>query len=116
VAYDEGLSQIFREALSECEGISEKRMMGGVCFFHYGNMLGGANRDKKNGGHLMFRVGKAQEGEALSRPGASPVILGGRRMGGMIFLDETACEPAEVQHWINLTFNFVGQMPAKTET
>ncbi len=34
MAYDEALTQRMRKALKSTEGITEKRMMGGVCFFH----------------------------------------------------------------------------------
>ena len=71
MAYDEQLATRFRKAINEPSNISEKRMMGGLCFLHNGNMIGGADRNKEGSGRFMFRVGKDNETEALSRPGAA---------------------------------------------
>jgi hypothetical protein len=114
MAYDERLAGMLRDALAAGSEITEKRMMGGVCFFHRGNMVCGADHDKIEGGRLMFRVGKAQESAALARPGAIPVVLGGRRMGGLVFVDETACTSGTVREWIDLAMTFVEHLPPKS--
>ena len=54
-------------------------------------MIGGADHTKEGAGCFMLRVGKDNEQEALARLGATIVEMGGRRMGGMIFVDENAC-------------------------
>ena len=113
MAYDEELVGRFRDALGDDASISEKRMMGGICFFINGNMLGGANRTKEGERRFMFRVGKDNEEEALGRPGASLVELGGRRMGGMIFVAEAKCGADAMLEWITLARNFVDHMPPK---
>lgn len=113
MVYDEALAARYRDALEGMVGISEKRMMGGVCFFVNGNMIGGADRMKSGGGRFMFRVGKDNQTEALTRPGASIVELGGKRMGGLIFVDEDFCDDVALTSWIAMAFSFVGDMPAK---
>jgi hypothetical protein len=113
MAYDEPLASRFRSALDGIVGISEKRMMGGVCFFLNGNMVGGADRAASGDGRFMFRVGKENEDEALSRDGASIVVLGSKRMGGLIFVGEDHCDDAALGEWISLAFSFVGELPAK---
>ncbi len=87
--------------------------MGGVCFFLNGNMIGGADRTKIGDGRFMFRVGKENETEALARPGASIVELGSKRMGGLIFVEEDACDDVVLAAWFSLALSFVGEMPAK---
>lgn len=74
--YDEELSDRLRNALEGMTGVSEKRMMGGLCFMLNGNMLGGAHREKSGEQLFMFRVGKENEDAALSLPGARPMQLG----------------------------------------
>lgn len=59
MAYDEQLTDRLRNTLEGLAGLSEKRMMGGVCFLLQGNMLGGADRTKDGAGRFMFRVGRA---------------------------------------------------------
>ena len=113
MAHDELLAQRLREAIGERSGLSEKRMMGGVCFMVEGHMLGGANRQKDGSGRFMFRVGKNNEAEALTRTGAIPVEKGGRRMGGMVFVDEAACDGAALKSWVALALSFVGALPPK---
>jgi TfoX/Sxy family transcriptional regulator of competence genes len=113
MAYDELLSMKFRDALEDRAGVTEKRMMGGICFFLDGNMIGGVDRTKSGEGRFMFRVGKDNEGEALRRPGAVIVEQGGRRMGGLIFVDERVCDAAALEEWIALALSFVRTLPPK---
>ena len=64
MAYDEDLTNRMRTALDGVDETSEKRMMGGVCFFLNGNMLSGADRSKDGVRRFMFRVGKDKHAEA----------------------------------------------------
>jgi len=114
MAYDEDLTNRFRDALGGMVAITEKRMMGGVCFFLNGNMIGGADRSKTGERRFMFRVGKDLEGEALTRPGAIPLVMGNRRMGGMIFVDAEECTDGQLADWISLTLQFTSKLPAKS--
>ncbi len=113
MAYDEELTDRFRNAIDGMVGLSEKRMMGGVCFMLDGNMLGGADRQKTGLGRFMFRVGKDNEAEALLRPGATIMEQGGRRMTGLIFVDEDECNDEQLSNWIALALTFVGKLPPK---
>lgn len=113
MAYDELLAERLRHAIGDQSNVSEKRMMGGVCFMIDGNMLGGVDRQKDGSGRFMFRVGRDNEAEALSRPGAIPLEKNGRRMGGMVFMDETVCDCNVLKEWIALTLSFVGTLPPK---
>ena len=61
MGYDESLAQTMRAALGQGGGISEKRMMGAICFFLNGNMVGGVDRPKGGTDRFMFRVGKNNE-------------------------------------------------------
>ena len=113
MAYDEALTDRFRDALAGRPGISEKRMMGGVCFFVDGNMIGGADRDRTGASRFMFRVGKENEAIALSRHGARIMEQGGKRMGGLVFVDEQACDTTALKDWVSLAIGFVATLPPK---
>jgi len=64
MAADDQLTKRFYKALGKRKGVTEKRMMGGLCFMFNGNMVGGADRDAKTQyGRFMFRVGKDNEKE-----------------------------------------------------
>lgn len=113
MAYDEELAGRFRGVLDGHEGITEKRMMGGICFLHHGNMIGGTDRSKDGDGRFMFRVGKVNEAEALARDGATIMEQGGRRMGGLVFVDEETCDEDAMKNWVSLALSFVATLPAK---
>ena len=113
MAYDEILTQRFRKALARRRGITDKRMMGGICFLKNGNMIGAADRNKQGLGRFMFRVGKQNEARALRRKGAYVMEHGGRRMGGFIFVNEDDCNDAQLRAWIDLALEYVGSLPAK---
>jgi len=108
MAYDEHLAQRVRKITEHRLDITEKKMFGGVCFFLNGNMLCGIEV-----GRYMFRVGKAQEEEALEKSGASPMDLTGKPMGGLVYVEEEACEGKFLQEWLSFAEQFVGTLPPK---
>lgn len=111
---DEGLNQHMRDALAAHVGISEKRMMGGLCFFLNGNMLCGARRHQDGVGRFMFRVGKVNEETALSDPTAQQVIHGSRKLGGFVRVDANDCDEAALRRWLQLCLEHAAALPAKT--
>ena len=110
---DEVLNARMRRALAAHAGISEKRMMGGHCFFLNGNMLCGARRHKDGVGRFMFRVGKAQEPVALADPTAQPVIHGTRKLGGFVRVDEDVCDDGALLQWVRLCLAHAAALLAK---
>ena len=113
MAYDEALAQRLRDGLRGTKGVTEKRMMGGLCLLLNGNMLGGIDRTKSGRDRFMFRVGKENEAKALRRPGASIVEMGGRRMGGLIFVESDVCDHAVLKEWLSMTLDYVAHLPKK---
>lgn len=109
MAYDEGLAEILRGDLQDLDGITEKRMFGGLCFLWHGHMLCGVHRDG-----AMFRVGKDNEDAALSVEGARPMTFTGRRMGGMIDIADAAlADDGRRGRLMRLARGFVGDLPPK---
>ncbi|MEM9585450.1 MAG: TfoX/Sxy family protein [Pseudomonadota bacterium] len=110
---DETLAARMRDALAAHAGISEKRMMGGICFFLNGNMLSGARRHKDGVGRFMFRVDKAQEVAALADPTAGAVMHGSRKLGGFIRVNEGECDDDALHRWLQLCLAHAAALPAK---
>ncbi len=108
MAYDEALVHRVRRALADRKNVGETKMFGGTCFMLQGNMLCGVDRSR-----LMFRVGKDQAAEALSRPGARPMDITGKPMAGFVFVDPAQCDARQLRSWITLAENYVGALPAK---
>ena len=70
MAYDEDLAMRVRGVLGTRDGLTEKRMFGGLGFMRNGNMcIGVINTD------LMVRVGAEGHAAALLLPHADPWIL-----------------------------------------
>lgn len=113
MAYDHELSERFRNALEGYSNITEKKMMGGLCFLHCGNMIGGADRSKEGVPRFMFRVGKDNHEKALKRAGAEPMIMGQRTMRGFIFVNADQCNKRQLQSWVQTSMKFVGTLPDK---
>ncbi len=113
MAYDAILTQRFRDALGDTKGISEKRMMGGVCFLVNGNMIGGADRSKAGQGRFMFRVGKENADTAAALPGGQQMIQGGRKMSGFFFVDEEVCSEDVMSVWLDLAVQHAMALPPK---
>ncbi len=111
--FDPELGDRMRAALGAHAGISEKRMMGGLCFFLNDHMLCGARRHQDGVGRFMFRVGKAQEDAALSDPGAAPVVHGTRRLGGFVTVEAEQCDPDALQGWLSMCLVHAASLPPK---
>jgi len=114
MAIDSELTKRFYKAIGIRKGVEEKRMMGGHCFMLRGHMLGGADRNAKTDyGRFMFRVGKENESIALLMAGVSVVEQGGRRMGGMVFVDADCCSESDLKVIAKLALDFVRELPPR---
>lgn len=109
MAYDEKLAERIRAALADRRGVSERKMMGGLCFMVGGNMCCGAT-----GAALMVRVGKDGYDEALTKPHVRPLEFGGRRPSGFVLVDPEGCRTARLlARWIERSLDFAATLPAK---
>jgi hypothetical protein len=104
----EKLAGRLRAALAGRKGVSEKKMFSGTCFLLRQNMLCGTGS-----GNFMFRVGKEAHAAALKRRGAKPMVIGGRRMEGFIWVDPAACDARALRSWLGLATDYVGALPPK---
>ena len=111
--YDRELAARYRQALGDTPGLSEKRMMGGLCFFINGNMIGGADRSRTGERRLMFRVGKGLADAAERLPGGEPMVLGGRPMPGFYFVRDECCDDDALAQWIVLALAHAASLPPK---
>lgn len=107
--YDENLAGRVRQALAGQDGITERKMFGGLCFMLRGNMCVGVEKDR-----LLVRVGPVRYQEALARPHARPMDFTGKPMKGLVFVDPggTGDDPA-LQEWVQAGVDFAGSLPAK---
>ncbi len=109
MAYDERLADRVRAALDGQDGLSARKMFGGLAFMVHGNMACGVEGDR-----LMVRVGPDRHEEALGRPHAAPMDFTGRPMKGFVFVEPagTATETA-LQDWVEMGVRFARSLPPK---
>jgi TfoX/Sxy family transcriptional regulator of competence genes len=109
MAYSEALAGRIRAVLEEQEGLSERKMFGGLAFMIRGNMCCGVVGDD-----LMLRVGPERYDDSLARPGARPMDFTGRPMRGMVYVDgQAAATDAKLWEWVEVAVGFAGGLPAK---
>ncbi len=63
----------------------------------------------------MFRVGKDNDAQAATLPGAGPMVQGGRRMSGLFFVPEDVCDDTVLKTWLSLSLalSHAATLPAK---
>jgi hypothetical protein len=109
VAYDEGLAARIRAVLGDTDGVSEKRMFGGIAFLLNGNMCCGVNGDD-----VILRVDAASGEEALCEPHVRVFDMTGRPMKGWLLVGSAAVESDEdLRSWIGKGVAFAGSLPPK---
>lgn len=110
MAYDEDLAGRCRAALRR-RGVAftEKKMFGGLCLLHAGNMIGGVL-----GETLMLRVGGDRYEALLARDHVREMDFTGRRMRGMIYVDpDGTVDAAGLDGWLGEALAFVTSLPPK---
>ncbi|TLV03393.1 TfoX/Sxy family protein [Dyadobacter luticola] len=102
MAFDEKLSDRIREALVNVPNVTEKRMFGGICFMVNDKMCVGIADEK-----LMCRIGEAQYGDALSKPGCTEMVFTGRPMKGYVYVEPEGMRTnKDFKYWIDLCLAF----------
>ena len=108
MAYDPRLAEQLRAALRPLL-ILEKKMFGGLCFLHQGNMICGVHR-----GGALFRVGKSGYAEALDIAGVRPMQMGSKTMGGFVeATEEATADPDSFSRLMAQSRAFVKTLPPK---
>ncbi len=109
MAYDEGLAQRIREALTHAHGVVEKKMFGGLAFMLHGNMCVGVSGDE-----LMVRVGPDGYDEALVQPHAREMDFTGKPLRGFVYVEALGFESdQDLEAWIERGARFARSLPAK---
>lgn len=109
MAYDEGLAQRVREALTDRSELSERKMFGGLCFMLGGNMCCGIVGDE-----LMLRVGPEAYAEVLAREHAREMDFTGRVSRNMVYVGaEGIREDEALAAWLEPAVAFAGSLPPK---
>jgi len=110
MAYDEDLADRLREALQDVDGVTEKKMFGGLAFLVAGNMAVAASGQ----GGLMLRCDPDRSEELVSRPGADRMVMRGKEMDGWLRIDDAAVhDDAALRQWVDVGVGYASSLPAK---
>ncbi len=110
VAYDEDLAERIREAVAGEDGLTEKRMFGGLAFLINGNMAVSASGQ----GGMLLRVDPAQTERLVREPHARRFEMRGREMDGWLRIDPDALgTDADLTHWVTLGVTYARSLPPK---
>ncbi|OXM75350.1 MULTISPECIES: TfoX/Sxy family protein [Amycolatopsis] len=109
MAYDHELADRVRDLLSGADGMSEKRMFGGLGFLVHGNMALAA----ASGGGLLVRV-EPDDGERLLGGDVQPMVMRGREMRGWLRVGPAAVRtPEQLGEWVERGVSYARALPAK---
>lgn len=110
MAYDEELAHRLRELLAGEDGLTEKKMFGGLAFLLHGNMSVSAS----GRGGLLVRIDPADSETALARPHVALMEMGGRTMEGWIIVaPEGLKTKRELAAWVKRGVSFARTLPLK---
>ena len=110
MAYDEALADRVRAVLAEEDGLTERKMFGGLAFMLHGTMACGIVKDE-----LMLRLGPEGADSALDRPHVRQMDFTGRPMTGMVFVAPAGLEGDALGDWVARAVGYARTLPPKAK-
>lgn len=110
MGFDEKLAKKVEVSLKGKRGITNKKMFGGLCFLHNGNMLRGVD----NKSRLMVRVGPEQHEKIMKLKHAKKMDFTGKALKGMIYVGAEGTKTTrDITRWVDMGLNFTKTLPKK---
>jgi TfoX/Sxy family transcriptional regulator of competence genes len=110
MAYDEDLANRIRELLACEEGITEKKMFGGLAFLTGGHM----SVSVSGRGGLLLRCDPAETEALCTKPGAGPFEMRGKEMDGWLRVDPDAVQSKrQLERWVSRGVEYARSLPPK---
>jgi TfoX/Sxy family transcriptional regulator of competence genes len=110
MAYDEDLARRIRALVADEDGVTEKRMFGGLAFLANGNMSVSASND----GGLLVRVDPAAGDSLVAGPHVRPFEMRGSAMRGWLRVDlQGVGTQRELNAWVARGLAYARSLPPK---
>jgi TfoX/Sxy family transcriptional regulator of competence genes len=110
MGYDEELAERVRHELEGEDGLTERKMFGGIGFMLDGHMAVGVSGQ----GGLMLRVPPERTDVLLAEPHAVPFEMHGKGMSGWLRIDAEGVAAADdLARWVAVGRDYVRTMPPK---
>lgn len=108
MAYDEHTAGRVRKLLSARSDVTEKKMMGGLCFMVKGRMCCSVS----GRGGLLVRIGPDAHPSMLGEPHVEPMAMRGRTMTGFVRVAPEGYQThVGLKKWVKRGLDFVASMP-----
>jgi TfoX/Sxy family transcriptional regulator of competence genes len=110
MAYDEHLADRLREAVQNVDGVSEKRMFGGLAFLVRGHMAVSASAT----GGLLLRCDPSETDALVTEPGVARFEMRGKEMDGWLRVEPAVIDgDEELRRWVRVGVDYAGSLPPK---
>jgi TfoX/Sxy family transcriptional regulator of competence genes len=110
VAYDEDLANRIRELLAGEQGVTEKKMFGGLAFLIGGNMSVSAS----GRGGLMVRVDPADSAALVRKGHCARMVMRGREVDGWLRVaPEGVRTRRQLEPWVKRGVGYARSLPPK---
>ena len=110
MAYDEVLAARIRAAIGKQDGVTERRMFGGLAFLVKGHMAVGASSQ----GGLLLRVDPGETDSVVREDGVSRFEMRGRQMDGWVRVDPSVtASDQELARWVHVGVGYAASLPPK---
>ena len=110
MAYDEDLAVRIRVALSDQDGVTDRRMFGGLAFMVNGHMAVAASGQ----GGLLLRVDPAETESIVGEDGVTRFEMRGREMNGWVRVDPAAvASDDQLKRWVDVGVAYARSLPPK---
>ena len=109
MAYSEELAQRIRDVIAPRDGITERKMFGGIAWMIDGNMACGAM-----GESLLVRLDREDSDRILAEPHVALMQMGERTMRGFFTVDGAGiADDAELARWVDAGAAYASSLPPK---
>lgn len=109
MAFDNKLADRIRKQFGKRNGLTEKKMFGGIAFLLNGNMCCGVR-----GQEMIVRLDPEQTDQALSEPHTRIFDLTGRPMKGWILVQSKGiANDNALTKWLHMGLKYAASLPAK---
>jgi TfoX/Sxy family transcriptional regulator of competence genes len=110
MAYDEDLANRIRELIAAQDGLTEKKMFGGLAFMINGNMAVSASGQ----GGLLLRCDPADTDALVAKPHAGRFEMRGRAMDGWLRIEADGVRTKrELERWVGRGAAYARSLPPK---
>lgn len=110
MAYDEDLAYRIRELLGGRDGLTEKRMFGGLAFLINGHMSVSVSGQ----GGLLLRCDPEQTDALAAKPHAARFAMRGREMQGWLRIDPEGVKTRQqLERWVTRGVEYAQSLPPK---